>query len=329
MTRRLRRHAQSTANILSNRKRANGAACALACELSRATRYRRRWCVALALCSSGCGPNFAWPQILHPGPAAYQVKDATVFDPYPYAEDMPGINQVRPPGFMQPVPENKRARNTPRELITTRPSLPNYQTGAPAPFNAGQYFTAPPSYPACRHTERRPTPTKISPLLTVIRARPPHPRISEAHQRHRLTRRAHPPRCLILQARQRLHRRSASIDRRIIQLPVSARPQQDKIRSLRERLGEDAPSKTQRWWLTVPTVGYNRGMRFSLKQAVIGIAAIAVLLCQQPLCFRGCDDGQLYFSPGFYKVARIEIVLLAAFVLFKSAAWTLRRLANR
>jgi hypothetical protein len=75
--------------------------------------------VALGVC--GCSPYFAWPSLLHPGPAAYQRDRAQLFDPYPEADEFPSdLNQVRPPGFATPSAEVKRSR------IFSRPNLPTY-----------------------------------------------------------------------------------------------------------------------------------------------------------------------------------------------------------
>jgi hypothetical protein len=89
--------------------------------------------IALHLC--GCGPKFAWPDILHPGPAAFQRDRAQIFDPYPEQDEFPSdLNQVRPPGYAAPAAEVKRARAMPRDVMDSRPNLPNYNpAGNPPP----------------------------------------------------------------------------------------------------------------------------------------------------------------------------------------------------
>lgn len=97
----------------------------------------RHWrlCMALAaLGFSGC-PSIAMPNLLHPGPAAYQRDRAQIFDPYPDQDGFPSdLNQVRPPGFNPPAAEVKWARSLPRSEMFSRRNLPNYNPiGSPPP----------------------------------------------------------------------------------------------------------------------------------------------------------------------------------------------------
>ena len=73
-------------------------------------RFIWHWRIGLAVAALGCCgcPSIAVPSLLHPGPAAYQRDVAEIFDPYPAPEVAHSSDQVRPPGFMQPMSEIKR-----------------------------------------------------------------------------------------------------------------------------------------------------------------------------------------------------------------------------
>ncbi|MCR4412087.1 MAG: membrane or secreted protein [Thermoguttaceae bacterium] len=58
-------------------------------------------------CASLRGPNW-----LHPGPAAYQQKQAERFDPYPDPDIGPEVVGSRPREYQKPRPEPERARWT-------------------------------------------------------------------------------------------------------------------------------------------------------------------------------------------------------------------------
>jgi hypothetical protein len=99
--------------------------------------FDRHWRLCIGFVALGfCGcPSIAMPNLLHPGPAAYQRDRAQIFDPYPLPGEFLGdTNQVRPPGFNPPAAEVKRARTLPREEMFSRPNLPNYNpVGSPPP----------------------------------------------------------------------------------------------------------------------------------------------------------------------------------------------------
>jgi hypothetical protein len=71
---------------------------------------------------AACSPTIKQPRLLHPGPAPVQRYTATQFDPYPLPDLGPEIVGGRPPDYLVPVPEVKRA-NQFREQHPA-PSLP-------------------------------------------------------------------------------------------------------------------------------------------------------------------------------------------------------------
>jgi hypothetical protein len=63
----------------------------------------------LAIVIGGCA-NTKGPNWFHPGPAAYQQKQAERFDPYPDQQIAPEVVGGRPREYMSPIPEPDRAR---------------------------------------------------------------------------------------------------------------------------------------------------------------------------------------------------------------------------
>ncbi len=57
-------------------------------------------------CSTSLGPS----NLTNPGTAAFQQGKAQRFDPYPENEAGPELVGVRPPDYLVPPPEPKRAR---------------------------------------------------------------------------------------------------------------------------------------------------------------------------------------------------------------------------
>jgi len=75
-----------------------------------------RWLgMTVLLTAPGCGPNFGWPNLWHPGGFAYQRWKAEVFDPYPATDVGPmGSSPVgfRPPWYETPAPLGTRDYNS-------------------------------------------------------------------------------------------------------------------------------------------------------------------------------------------------------------------------
>lgn len=75
------------------------------------TRFLFLSCTVFLLGSQGgCSPTIRMPQLLHPGPAGYQLQNAEKFDPYPIVDMGPEIEGGRPIDFVQPRSEVEQAR---------------------------------------------------------------------------------------------------------------------------------------------------------------------------------------------------------------------------
>lgn len=117
------------------------------------------WSIAVVVgltASVGCSPAVRWPNLYHPGPAAYQRAEAVVHDPYPLDDVGPPIVGGRPLGYQKPVPEVERARMFSPRRATVPLTIPFTNTqimpppspqAVPAPYTSPQPVPAPYSAP--------------------------------------------------------------------------------------------------------------------------------------------------------------------------------------
>lgn len=121
---------------------------------------------------TGCSPAVRWPNLYHPGPAAYQRAEAVVHDPYPLNDVGPEIVGGRPRGYQVPLSEVERSRIFSQRRATAPLSIPWLSTPPPAPQPIAAPYSTPAAVPPPYALPAQPVPAPYSSPTPVAPAAP-------------------------------------------------------------------------------------------------------------------------------------------------------------
>lgn len=134
--------------------------------------------VIAALCCAGCTPEarnyIRFPDLTHPGPAAYQQAQAIQHDPYPLNDIGPEVVGGRPLAFQQSLTEPARARQVPQPVVAIQGAPPPGTTVMAPPVASSPFPVAPPQggapLTAAPVTAASPYAPPVAPITTTFPA---------------------------------------------------------------------------------------------------------------------------------------------------------------
>jgi len=116
--------------------------------MQRARSTGRQCAVLFALAAAGCTPEahnyIRFPDLMHPGPAAYQRAQAIQHDPYPLNDIGPEIVGGRPLAYQQSLTEADRARLTSQPVVAIQGAPPPGTAVVAPPVASSPFAVAPP-----------------------------------------------------------------------------------------------------------------------------------------------------------------------------------------